>query len=566
MTAPTVSSRGRNLALLAALLGWMFDGMEMGLFPLVGNDALRELLGDSAPQSEVDNWFKIVLACFLVGAATGGVVFGWLGDKIGRVRAMTVSVLLYSLCSGLSAASPSPTWLAALRFLGALGMGGEWTLGVALVMELWPNKSRAWLAGWIGAFGNFGYAICGSIAFALNKTQPGELQSLLANMGLPTGLAASLTAHGYWRLLMLVGAVPALMTLFIRLFVPESEKWLREKSGGAASYWSERDLIGVLVGAAAACGVIVLWGPLSIDLSIRIAGSIVGLFVVIYGYLVPVRGYLSRCGFTYEAKRETLLRMLLAAGISGVPLLGTWAGLMWMYQWVPKLPNMEYFQHTDQTITALKNEKVPESVLLKLNPLKEKEFSRDEFKKEVDKFLDSNETQEFLPVILKDCRNGKVKQVQEAKAVLQIISSVAAALGCVIAALLGGRFGRRPVYAALCVLSLLSMVGFYRLNTEYGLAFLVSGGVLSFVSAAFYGWLPLYLPELFRTSVRATGQGFGFNFGRIIAAAGNLQMSNLLAFFGEDYAKACAVVAGVYVVGLVLIALAPETKGKPLPE
>jgi len=500
MIAPAVSTRGRNLALLAALLGWMFDGMEMGLFPLVGNDALRELLGDSAPQSEVDIWYKITLACFLVGAATGGVVFGWLGDMLGRVRAMTISVLLYSLCSGFSAASPSPTWLAALRFLGALGMGGEWTLGVALVMEIWPNTSRAWLAGWIGAFGNFGYAICGSISFALNKTSPGEVQNLIVDIGLPTSLASALASHGYWRLLMLVGAIPALMTLFIRLFVPESEKWKREKESGAASHWSERDLIGVLIGSAAACGVIVLWGPLSIDLGIRIVGSIVGLFIVIYGYLLPVRGYLARSGLSNEVKRETLFRMLVAAGISGVPLLGTWAGLMWMYQWVPKLPNIE------------------------------------------------------------------AKQVQEAKAVLQVVSSIAAAVGCVLAALLGGRFGRRPVYAALCILSLFSMVGFYRLKTEFGLAFLVSGGIMSLVSAAFYGWLPLYLPELFRTSVRATGQGFGFNFGRIIAAAGNLQMSNLLAFFGGDYAKACAVVAGVYIAGLILIYLAPETKGKPLPD
>jgi SHS family sialic acid transporter-like MFS transporter len=124
MNTPAISSRGRNLALLAALLGWMFDGMEMGLFPLVGNDALRELLGDAASQSEVDSWFKIALACFLVGAATGGVVFGWLGDKIGRVRAMTVSVLLYSLCSGFSAMSSTPEELVVLRFVGALGMGG----------------------------------------------------------------------------------------------------------------------------------------------------------------------------------------------------------------------------------------------------------------------------------------------------------------------------------------------------------------------------------------------------------------------------------------------------------
>ena len=113
---------------------------------------------------------------------------------------------------------------------------------------------------------------------------------------------------------------------------------------------------------------------------------------------------------------------------------------------------------------------------------------------------------------------------------------------------------------------MVSMVAFYRLNTEYGLIFLLSASWLGAISASFYGWLPLYLPELFPTAVRATGQGFGFNFGRIIAAAGNLQMANLLAAFNNDYASACALVAGVYVAGLILIAIAPETKGQPLPE
>ena len=501
MNLPTNSSRGRILALAAALLGWMFDGMEMGLFPLIGKDALKELLGSGANQALIDKWFGLVMACFLVGAATGGVVFGWLGDKIGRVRAMTVSVMLYSLCSGLSAASSSPTELAVLRFLGALGMGGEWALGVALVMEVWPNASRAWLAGWIGAFGNFGYTVCGLIGLGLspNHTSPAELQGWLTGVGLPTDWAAALTANRNWRLLMLVGAVPALLTLFIRLFVPESQKWTHEKEAGKASHWAERDLLGVLVGAAAAGGVIALWAadPDKIDLWVRIVGSLVGLVVVVLGYLYPARGYLSRCGLTPEVKRETLLRMLLAAGLSGVALLGTWAGLMWMYQWVGKLPGGD-------------------------DP--------------------------------------------DAKPVLQIWSSIGAAIGCVVAAVLGGRLGRRPVYAALCLLSLVAMVAFYRLNTEYGTVFLLSGALLGGISAAFYGWLPLYLPELFPTAMRATGQGFGFNFGRIIAAAGNLQMANLLALFGGDYAQACAIVAGVYIFGLVLIVFAPETKGKPLPE
>ncbi len=490
------SARGRTLALVAALLGWMFDGMEMGLFPLVGRDALRELLHEDAGPEIVNKWFGIVMACFLVGAATGGVVFGWLGDKIGRVRAMTVSVLLYSLCSGLSAASSSAEELAVLRFLGALGMGGEWALGVALVMEVWPNASRAWLAGWIGAFGNFGYTLCGGIALALNRMKD-QIPDALTSAGMPGEWAVSLTANNNWRLLLLAGAVPALLTLFIRLFVPESEKWEKERDSGAASFWAKRDLIGVLIGAAAALGIIALWAS-TLSFGIQVAGSLVGLVIVVLGYLMPARGYLSRCGLSAEVKRRTLGRMLLAAGLSGVALLGTWAGLMWVYMWVGSLPNGKH---------------------------------------------------------------------PDARAWLQISTSIGAAIGCLSGALLGEMLGRKPVYAALCILSMIAMIAFYRQpNPEYGTTFVLLAGGLGLISAAFYGWLPLYLPELFPTAVRATGQGFGFNFGRIIAAAGQLQMANLLGLFDNDYAQACTVVAGVYVVGLVLIAFAPETKGQPLPE
>jgi MFS family permease len=474
----------------------MFDGMEMGLFPLVGKDALRELLGTAAKQADVDRWYGVIMACFLVGAATGGVVFGWLGDKVGRVRAMTVSVLLYSLCSGLSAASSTPDELAVLRFLGALGMGGEWALGVALVMEVWPNTSRAWLAGWIGAFGNFGYTLCGAIALALNRVK-GDIPGWLTTAGLPETWAAALTANGNWRLLLLVGAVPALLTLLIRLFVPESEKWVKEKEAGAASHWAGRDLLGVLVGAAAALGVIAVW-TVDLSLLVRVPASLAGLAVVIYGYLLPARGYLARCTLSPEAKRTTLRRMLLAAGLSGVALLGTWAGLMWVYMWVGKLPG---------------------------------------------------------------------GTSPDARPWIQIVSSLGAAVGCLAGAVLGGLYGRRPVYAALCVLSMVSMVAFYRQpDPVYGVGFVLATGVLGMISAAFYGWLPLYLPELFPTAVRATGQGFGFNFGRIIAAVGQLQMPALLGLFDNDYGKACAVVAGVYFVGLILIAFSPETKGQPLPE
>ena len=96
--------------------------------------------------------------------------------------------------------------------------------------------------------------------------------------------------------------------------------------------------------------------------------------------------------------------------------------------------------------------------------------------------------------------------------------------------------------------------------------FLVTIVLAGGLTASFYGWLPLYLPELFPTRIRATGQGFAFNFGRILAAAGSLGSGSLLKLFQDDYARMCSIISLVYLAGMVLIWFCPETKGKPLPE
>jgi len=100
----------------------------------------------------------------------------------------------------------------------------------------------------------------------------------------------------------------------------------------------------------------------------------------------------------------------------------------------------------------------------------------------------------------------------------------------------------------------------------YGTLFLVMAFVVGTATAAFFGWLPLYLPELFPTRVRATGQGLSYNSGRIFAAIGAVQMGHLMKYYEGSYARAGATITLIYVVGLIIIWLAPETKGKPLPE
>jgi len=119
------AQKGAMAALVAAFLGWLFDGFEMGIFPLIGQPALQDLLPAESAIVR-GQWFTVIIAVFLVGAATGGVLFGWLGDKIGRVKALTWSIFFYAIFTGLCAFVTEPWQFAGLRFLGSLGMGGEW--------------------------------------------------------------------------------------------------------------------------------------------------------------------------------------------------------------------------------------------------------------------------------------------------------------------------------------------------------------------------------------------------------------------------------------------------------
>jgi MFS transporter, SHS family, sialic acid transporter len=119
----------------------------------------------------------------------------------------------------------------------------------------------------------------------------------------------------------------------------------------------------------------------------------------------------------------------------------------------------------------------------------------------------------------------------------------------------------------ICLMSFLSCGYLFRfLPAIFNLQFLVTAGVVGGITAAFYGWLPLYLPELFPTRVRATGQGLCFNIGRVLAALGTLFLGQLVTMYGDDWGKAMGTVTLVYLLGMVLIWFAPETKGKPLPE
>lgn len=404
-------SRAQWLVLTAAFLGWLFDGFELGLFPVIARPALLDLLG-SGGDAAVGLWNARINACFLLGAAAGGICFGWLGDRAGRVRALTLSILTYSLFTGLSYFATAPWHLAVFRFIGALGMGGEWSLGVALVMECWPDKWRPVLATAIGAAGNLGFLLCGVVA------------------------RVHLVTQDSWRWMFLVGAMPALLVVFIMRYVPESESWKKVAKTKTIQPMKE----------------------------------------ILAGHLKPT---------------------LLATCLATVVMIGIWGSIQWLPLWADQLTNAQ-------------------------NPA--------------------------------------------AKANVQMVVGLGAIVGCFIALGVSVFCGRRMTYFILCLSSLLLCGWMFRQITEFGTAFLITAFFVSVATSAFFGFFPLYFPELFPTRVRAMGQGLSYNLGRILAVGGVLAQGWLVAAFDGSFARAGAVVTLIYLVGMVVIWFAPETKGKPLPQ
>jgi MFS family permease len=152
-----------------------------------------------------------------------------------------------------------------------------------------------------------------------------------------------------------------------------------------------------------------------------------------------------------------------------------------------------------------------------------------------------------------------------AKANTQMLSALGAIVGAWFAPLIGARLGRRPAYFLLCLFSFIACAALFRFVHEFAGIFLAMTFLVGAATASFYGWFPLYFPELFPTRVRATGQGLCYNSGRIFAAVGALTQGQLVGYFNGSYARAGAIITLVYLLGMALIWLAPETKGKPLP-
>jgi MFS family permease len=255
-------SRYQWLVLIIASLGWVFDVFEGQIFVASMNEAMPALVPtDLSPEQRpgtIAFYNNVALAAFLLGGALGGVLFGALADRIGRKRTLVYTILLYSAFTCLSAFAQTWWQLAGFRFLVALGVGGEWAVASALVAEVFPQRARAWSQSIFHASSVFGTFLA-IAAGALVVANP--------NLGLSLALAGRTWEVTGWRLGFLLGALPALLIIWVRLSLREPERWLRARAepgaqaGRLAALFAgsvrRRTLVGV---GLAAVGLATFWG------------------------------------------------------------------------------------------------------------------------------------------------------------------------------------------------------------------------------------------------------------------------------------------------------------------
>ncbi|MFO1499043.1 MAG: MFS transporter [Verrucomicrobiota bacterium] len=415
------------MVLFVAWLGWVFDAMDATIYALVLHPALHQLLpatvaGPVTPEI-IGRYGGIIFSVFLIGWAIGGVLFGVVADRFGRTKTLVWTIVVYALFTGLAAISSTWWELAAYRFLTALGIGGEWAAGAALVAEVWPEGKRSKAAGILQSAWAAGFLLAALI---------------------------NLTMRSYgWRPIFLVGVAPAIVALFVRMWVKEPERWLHAQSSEAAA---------------------------------RAAGQ-------------------SGKSKLAELFSPPLVRATwVGSGLAFVAVFGLWGATNWTPTLIRALPDLRGLSDADMT-----------------------------------------------------------SRVSYATMIL----NVGSLLGYLSFGPMADRLGRRTAFAIMCVGSLVMVPITFLTPRAYGHVLWLLP-MLGFFNNGIFSGFPIYLPELYPTRLRATGAGFCFNVGRVIASSGPFLTGLLVAALG-GFGPAASAISLIYVLGLLILPFAPETKGKALP-
>ncbi len=426
---------------IVASLGWLFDCLDQQLFTLSRMPAMKALLPEGR---DPILWGGYATSIFLVGWATGGLIFGALGDRIGRAKTMMLTILIYSLCTGLSALSTSFWDFAFYRFITGLGVGGEFAVGVALLAEVMPARSRSGALGALqalSAMGNISAALIGMGMANLEKS-------------------GAISLGNSWRWMFVIGAIPALLALIIRARMKEPEQWQKMKDSGALDRHSK-----------------FTYGELFRDPRWR-RNAIVGMLLVCSGVI----GLWGIGFFTPELIRTVLSKTYAAQGMTKEqigPLVDKWAswGLLTL--------------------------------------------------------------------------------------------QIGAFFGMLSASWVAARLGRRKAFAIAFSTALIATACAFQFYTNASQTFWLIP-IMGFFQLAVFAVYAIYLPELFPTHLRSTGTSFCYNVGRFLAAAGvpliGMLKTEVFAHHPEPMRPAALVMCCVFLLGLIVLPFAPETKDKPLPE
>jgi MFS family permease len=308
---PDHVTHAERRSLLAGGLGWMLDAMDVMLYSLVLAHLIQALGMDKRTAG-------LLNSLTLVASAIGGLSFGFLADRIGRTRALMISILAYSVSSAACGLSSTVVQLAIFRFILGLGMGGEWTTGAALIAETWPAEHRGKALGLMQSTWAIGEIVAAGVV----------------------GLV--LPRYG-WRAVFFVGILPALLCLWIRKDVPESRVWLdrsRSTKPSLAVLWRpDIRRNGLLATAMNACGMFGYWGlftwiPAYLSLPKEQGGRGLDLlqtttWLIVMG-LGKWLGY-ALFGFSADAfgrRRSYVVYLLVAAAL--VPLYGMTVNPVWL--------------------------------------------------------------------------------------------------------------------------------------------------------------------------------------------------------------------------------------------
>jgi len=551
--APTRWYRELNgyhwLVFTVSTMAWAFDCLSQQIFNLTRKPAM-DLLTDSP--AKADFFGPLSTTALLVGWATGGIIFGILGDRIGRAKTLTIMILCYSLSTGLCGLSVSAWDYLFYCFVTGVGAGGIFPIACTLVAESLPDRARPHALGAVQTFSAFGNIGAGLISLGM------------------VALLASGVISSHWRWMFSVGIVPSLLAVIVAGKLREPESWKRAKADGstkkaslgqlfAEPRWRRNAIVGLML---AASGVVGLWGigVFSNDLTQRFIGKK-------YDDKQREAGKAAmdlQCVALAVASDESFAAFK-QSNIQPRQLLGA-----------SDKVNDAQLIYAAAAKLAEKGEKISkESVLRQLSQPgadgKAVEPKDSERWTTALTAAPSGTLDEHVKRIAKQSKDRSINVLSWA-AITLICFNIGAFFGMYAFARVTHKIGRRPTFAIFFTIAMISTAAAFAFMSEMPrdlwMVVLMGGAQLSV-----FGGYAIYFPELFPTRLRSTGASFCYNVGRYVSALGPFSLGLLTPYLTAKLGDpvTAARYAGVamcscYLVGLVSLLFAPETKGQPLPE